>query len=95
MNKSIIIPKTLTLIQLFSIIHLFYIHKYGSTQFPADLIELNIFAVFNLAFLIVFYFLKLKIENKTSIWILPLIIAIATILLLVVVYIVMLCYKYE
>ncbi|SNR31460.1 hypothetical protein SAMN04487979_102274 [Flavobacterium sp. ov086] len=42
MNRLIIFTNIVTVIQLVSFTHLYYIHKHGSGQFPADFIELNI-----------------------------------------------------
>jgi hypothetical protein len=95
MNKSTIIPVIITLIQFLGIMRVFYTHKYKSTQFPAGLIELSIFAIFNFIFLILFYFLFFKIENKLSVWTIPVIIAMATIFFLLAVYIVIFYNKYK
>ena len=66
MNKLTIIPCVIAFLQLISLGHLYYIHKYRSTQFPADLIELNILAILNIGVLILAYFLYFNSEKKTG-----------------------------
>jgi hypothetical protein len=95
MNKSTIVAPVITVIQIIGVIRLYFTHKYRSSQFPADLIELNIFAIFNFIFLITYYFLFFKTENKYSIWSFPIIIAFVTIFLLLVIYIIMFYNKYK
>jgi hypothetical protein len=95
MNKLMIIPFLITSAQIISIIHLYYTFKNNSTQIPAAFIELNILAFLNAIVLILAYFLYFKSENKLNLWYVPISIAIATILSLLIVYIVMFISKYK
>lgn len=95
MNKLMIFPIIITVIQLISFGHLYYIHKHGSGQFPADFIELNILSVCNIGVLILAYFLYFKADIKLSIWLLPVLLAAITILLLLVIYVIMWINKYK
>jgi len=70
MNKSIIIPAIIGLLQIVSLMHLYYTHKYRSGQFPADFIELNFLAIINIIILIIAYFFYFNVEKKENIWLL-------------------------
>jgi len=85
MNKPIII----TIIQLVSFGHLYYIHKYGSAQFPADFIELNILAICNVGVLVLAYFFYFKVDNKLNLCLIPILLSVTTIVILIVLYILM------
>ncbi|WP_264551491.1 hypothetical protein [Flavobacterium sp. N2038] len=95
MNRLMIFPIIITVIQLISFGHLYYIHKYGSGQFPADFIELNILALCNIGVLISAYFLYYKADIKLSIWLVPILLAIITIIFLLVIYVIMWINKYK
>ncbi|KAF2081608.1 hypothetical protein [Flavobacterium sharifuzzamanii] len=95
MNKLIIFPIIITVIQLISFGHLYYTHKQGSGQYPADFIELNILAICNIGVLILAYFLYFKADVKLSIWLAPILLAIITIVLLLGIYIIMWINKYN
>jgi hypothetical protein len=89
MNKLIIFPVTITVIQLISLGHLYYVHKYGSGQFPADFIELNILAICNVGVLVLAYFFYYKANVKLIIWLVPVLLSVIVITLLLVLYAVM------
>jgi|LakMenE18May11ns_1017448.scaffolds.fasta_scaffold7590917_1 hypothetical protein len=95
MNKLMVFPIIITVIQLISFGHLYYIHKHGSGQFPADFIELNILAICNVGVLILAYFLYFKADIKLNIWLVPILLATITILLLLVTYVIMWANKYK
>lgn len=95
MNRIRIFPIIITVIQLISIGHLYYIHKHGSRQFPADFIELNILAICNIGVLILAYFFYFKADDKLSIWLVPILISAITILTLLVSYVIMWIDKYK
>ncbi|MXO05633.1 hypothetical protein [Flavobacterium sp. HBTb2-11-1] len=95
MNRLIIFPIIITIIQLISFGHLYYIHKHGSGRFPADFIELNILAVCNIGVLILAYFLYYKAEIKLNIWLAPILFALITILLLFGIYVIMWINEYK
>lgn len=90
-NKSalIIFPIVITVIQLVSFGHLYYIHKYGSGQFPADFIELNILAICNIGGLVLAYFFYFKPDNKFNTWLVPVLLSAITIATLFILYIIM------
>lgn len=88
MNK-LIIPSAITLIQLLSLIHLYYTFKYGSSHIPMVFIELNIIAICNIPVLALGCFLYVKSENKMRIWWVPIALAIAVILTLLISYLIM------
>ena len=89
MNKSMIFPIIIAVVQLGSFWHLYYIHKHGSGQFPADFIELNILAICNIGVLILAYFFYFKADIKLSMWLVPILFSAITITLLIVLYIIM------
>lgn len=99
MNRLIIFPTIIiiiiTVIQLVSFWHLNYIHKYGSGQFPADFIELNILAICNIGVLILAYFFYFKADSKLSVWLIPILLSFVTISLLLIIYIIMWINKYK
>ena len=95
MNKLTIIPCVIAFLQLISLGHLYYIHKYRSTQFPADLIELNIFAILNIGVLILAYFLYFNSEKKTGLWLIPIVISVLIIVSLLLGYLWMWINKYK
>lgn len=95
MNKLITVPVLITIVQIVSFGHLYYVHKYKSGQFPADLIELNILAFLNIIIMILAYFFYFKASNKDFLWMIPIGFAILTIILLIVIYLVMLISKYK
>ncbi|MCV9934257.1 hypothetical protein OIU80_18415 [Flavobacterium sp. LS1R47] len=84
-----IFPIIIAVVQLVSFGHLYYIHKHGSGQFPADFIELNILAICNIGVLILAYFFYFKVDVKLSIWLVPILLSAITIALLIVLYIIM------
>jgi hypothetical protein len=94
MNKSIIIPVIITLLQIASFVHLHYTHKYKSGQFPADFIELNFLAIINIIILIIAYFFYFNTEKKEIIWLVSIGLAVMTIFLLIILYILMFMNKY-
>ena len=94
MNKSIIIPGIITLLQIVSFVHLYYTHKYKSGQFPADFIELNFLAIVNIIILIIAYFFYFNMKKKENIWLIPIGLAVITIFLLIILYILMFISKY-
>lgn len=94
MNKSIT-PIIISIIQILSWAFLYYVHKYKSSQFPADFILLNLLALCNIGALIIAYFLYFKVEDKHSIWLLPISLSVITILTLLIAYIIMFMYKYK
>ncbi len=95
MNKLTTIPCLIAFLQLISLGHLYYMHKYRSTQFPADLIELNILAILNIGILISAYFLYFNSEKKTSFWLIPIFISVFVIISLLLVYLWMGINKYK
>ncbi len=95
MNKLTIIPCLIAFLQLISLGHLYYMHKYRSTQFPADLIELNILAILNIGILILAYFLYFNSEKKTGFWLIPIVISVLVIISLLLVYLWMGINKYK
>lgn len=95
MKKIVAIPTFITVLQLVCVFHLYYIHKYKSTHIPADLIELNILVFCNSIILIVGYVFYPKQQNKYNLWLLPIGIALIYIIVLIIVYAVMLIYKYK
>ena len=92
LSRLIISAIIITLIQLVSFGHLYYIHEYRSGQFPADFIELNILAICNIGVLILSYF---KIDKKLNIWLVPVSLSVITISTLLVLYIFMWINKYK
>ncbi|SHF34210.1 hypothetical protein SAMN04488522_102905 [Pedobacter caeni] len=88
MNKSIV-PSAIALIQLLSLIHLYYTFKYGSSHIPMVFIELNIMAVCNMPVLVLGYFLHVKSANKMRIWWVPIALAVAVIVVLLITYLIM------
>jgi hypothetical protein len=94
MNKSIIIPVFITIFQIISFMHLFYTHKYGSAQLPADFIELNLIAFCDVIVLIMAYILYFTVKNKEILWLAPISLALITIVALIVIYLVSLYYKW-
>lgn len=84
-----IFPIIIVVVQLGSFGHLYYIHKHGSGQFPADFIELNILAICNIGVLILAYFFYFKADIKLSMWLVPILFSAITITLLIVLYIIM------
>jgi drug/metabolite transporter (DMT)-like permease len=95
MNKLMIFPIIIAIIQIASFGHLYYIHKHGSGQFPADFIELNILAVCNIGVLILAYFFYFKADIKLNIWLVPILLSTIIIALLLVIYIIMGINKYK
>ena len=89
------IPIIITIIQLVSWGFLYYTHKYKSGQFPADLIMLNILALCNIGILVAAYFSYFKVENKQSIWLMPICLSVITILTLLISYLIMFLDKYK
>lgn len=89
MNKSMIFPIIITVVQLGSFGHLYYVHKHESGQFPADFIELNILAICNIGVLILAYFFYFKADIKLGIWLVPILFSVITITLLIVLYMIM------
>jgi len=98
-NKSIMnnknIPTTITIIQLVIWGFLYYTHKYKSGQIPADFIILNLFALCNIGVLFVAYFFYFRVENKQSIWFIPICLSLITILTLLISYLIMFFDKYK
>ena len=95
MNKSTFLPLIIILFQIISSIHLYYSYRYNNSHIPVALIELNILAIVNLIILIISYFFYFKVENKESLWLIPISLAGLIILILVIVYIIMFAYKYK
>lgn len=94
MNKSIISPVIITVLQIVSFVHLYYTHKFKSGQFPADFIELNFLAIINIIILVIAYIFYFGMKKKENIWLVPIGLAVITLLLLIILYILMSMSKY-
>ncbi|UIR56785.1 hypothetical protein LZQ00_02965 [Sphingobacterium sp. SRCM116780] len=68
MEKLKAVPAVIIVIQLISIIHLFYTYRYEDSHIPVAFIELNILAVINLAVVILTYFTFFRARQKNMIW---------------------------
>lgn len=86
MSKFIIIPIIL-LLQMAGYIFLFYENKHGHADFPIKWVIFNILGIFNLIVLVLSYFLFFNSENKISFWLIPVTIAVITIIKLIIQYI--------
>ncbi|OWP82839.1 hypothetical protein [Flavobacterium davisii] len=95
MNKIIIIPLAITILQFLGSIHLLYTHKYGDAQIPKSFIELHIWAIISIFVLILSYFLYFNAKERINLWLIPIGFSTLTILLLIVCYIIMAIYKYK
>jgi hypothetical protein len=76
MNKHTILPVVITIIQLISFGHLYYVHKYENSHIPVALIELIILSFLNIIMLIGIYFFIYKLKNKINLWTIPICLAI-------------------
>jgi hypothetical protein len=76
MNKHIILPVLITIIQLMTFGHLYYVHKYGNSHIPVALIELIILSFLNIIILIGIYLFIFRIKSKINLWTIPICLAI-------------------
>ncbi len=80
MNKSLIFPSLIVLLQLISTGHLYYTYQNGSSQIPAAFIELIILGAANTVVLIIFYSRFYKNSSPRNFWHIPAFIAWITII---------------
>jgi lipoprotein signal peptidase len=76
MNKNIILPVLISIIQILSFGHLYYVQNYGNSHIPVALIELIILSFLNIIMLIGIYFFIFRLKNKISLWAIPICLAI-------------------
>lgn len=95
MFKNKILPIIIFILQLLSIGRLWYVHKYGSSKIPSDLIEFIIFSIINAIVLILSYFYYYNSNEKKSFWLFPISVAIISILILIIIFVIMLISKYN
>ncbi len=87
MKKLIIIPIIVLLLQFAGYLFMFYMDKYGPPDAPIAFVILNFLALFNAIVLILSYFLYFNSKNKINFWIIPIAIAVITIVMLIIQYI--------
>ena len=95
MTKKTLIPTTILLLQIIAMLFLLYEYQFGHSHIPVAFILLNILSLFSGFILIFSWFFYCKAKEKMVIWKLIIGISIATILLLVGVYISMGIDKYH
>lgn len=95
MSKSAFIPTIITATQIAGLLHLWYAYTYLDGQIPISFMELNVLAIINAILLIFLGFNYSKTIKKHRFWLLPISIAIFTISMLLIGYLVMGIDKYQ
>jgi hypothetical protein len=95
MNKNILLPVLISIVQIISFGHLYYSNKYGNSHIPIALIESTILSLFNILLLIGIYFFAYKPRKILDLWIIPVCLSILLIIVVVIVYSVMFINKYN
>jgi peptidoglycan biosynthesis protein MviN/MurJ (putative lipid II flippase) len=95
MNKNIILPILISVTQITSFGHLYYVNKYGNSHIPITLIESTILSLFNILLLMGIYFFVYRTEHKIELWIIPISLAVLMILIVLIVYLIMFVNKYN
>jgi hypothetical protein len=94
MNKNSF-PVLITLAQIISFGHLYYVNKYGNSHIPIALIEGTIISFLNLIFLIGLYFFRHKVKKMSTLWIAPVSLAGLMIVIVLILYVSMIFNKYN
>ena len=87
MNRKTTIPTTIFIIQVIGILYLLYQCKFGHPDIPVAFILLNFLAIFSVLILIASWFLHFKAKEKLVVWKMVVAISVATILVLICIYI--------
>lgn len=95
MNKNIIFPVLISIAQIISFGHLYYVNKYGNSHIPIALIESTVLSLLNFLLLIGIYFFIYKPEHILKLWIIPVCLSILLILIVVIAYSIMFINKYK
>ena len=95
MNKNKILPILISIAQIISFGHLYYVNKYGNSHIPIALIESTILSLFNILLLIGIYFFVQKTGRKIELWIIPISLAVLMLTTVLLVYSTMFINKYN
>jgi hypothetical protein len=95
MNKVSILPIVISIIQFSGLLHLLYTYKFSDSQIPRAFIELHIWSLLSVIVLIFSYFFYFNPKEKINLWLIPIGISFATIVTLIICYIVMAINKYK
>lgn len=94
MSKALI-PVIITVTQIASLIHLWYVYTYMEGHVPVAFMYLNLLALINGIILIFSYFSYSKNGKKQKLWLLPIGLAGVTIIMLITCYLVAGINKYQ
>lgn len=95
MKNNPIIPIIISTIQLFCIIHLFYLHNFSNSHIPKAFIFLHFYALLGIFILILSYILYFKKEIKSNFWRIPIGFSVILIFALIICHIIMGINKYN
>ncbi len=95
MKNNPIIPIIISTIQLFCLLHLFYLYNFSDSPIPKAFIILHFYALLSVFILILAYFLYYKKELKNNFWQIPIGFSVILILILCICHFIMGINKYN